>query len=378
MTVLLHGMDRTFSDIMASEVHSLFSADDMNHARQRRILSGAFADRSLKEQEPLLKRWAAKLLHKLSERAATGQTVDLLGYYNFTTFDIMGDLTFSEGLNMLDDSKFSPWVSAIFAGVKLNTWFRGLRDMHPLIRLFVNQVLFKVKSSRKKLQEHWRYAADRVDRRLASTPEKPDFWTRILEKSHGPDALSIDEHHSIASLFMVAGTETTATALSGTTYYLLRNPDAMRKLVTEIRTACSSFDELTLDSLQRLKYLHAVLQEGLRMYPPVPIGLPRRTPEGGAAICGEWVPGNTTVAVHQLATYRSERNFKHADEFHPERWLQDPEFKDDHLDALEPFHVGPRNCIGKVSSLHFFQHCPFQNQTPRLRSCDSHHRTNLD
>ena len=38
--------------------------------------------------------------------------------YNCTTFDVMGDLTFGEGLNMLEDGEYSPWVSAIFGGIK--------------------------------------------------------------------------------------------------------------------------------------------------------------------------------------------------------------------------------------------------------------------
>ncbi|KAK3056238.1 hypothetical protein LTR09_002745 [Extremus antarcticus] len=45
-------------------------------------------------------------------------------------------------------------------------------------------------------------------------------------------------------------------------------------------------------------------------------------------------------------------HFKNAYEFHPERWLGDPEYKDDNLDALEPFSVGPRNCLGKNLAWH--------------------------
>ena len=63
---------------------------------------------------------------------------------------------------------------------------------------------------------------------------------------------------------MIAGTETTATALSGTTYHLLRNPDAMAKLSKEMRDTFSSFEDINLEDLARQKYLMAVLQEGLR------------------------------------------------------------------------------------------------------------------
>ena len=147
---------------------------------------------------------------------------------------------------------------------------------------------------------------------------------------------------------MIAGTETTATALSGTTYHLLKNPGTLQKLAEEIREAFSDFDDVTLEDLARLKYLQAVLTEGLRMYPPVPIALPRRTPKEGTIVCGEFIPGDVSIGGNHFATYRMPENFKNPYEFHPERWLGDPEYKDDNLEALEPFSVGPRNCLGKV------------------------------
>lgn len=55
----------------------------------------------------------------------------------------------------------------------------------------------------------------------------------------------------------------------------------------------------------------------------------------------------TVVSVAPIATYHSESNFKHADQFIPERHLGDPTFASDNKDALQPFSVGPRNCIGR-------------------------------
>lgn len=67
-------------------VDSILTADDANHTRQRRLLSHAFADRSLKDLEPMLKSWIGKLVSALSERAASGEKTDMLKYYNCTTF----------------------------------------------------------------------------------------------------------------------------------------------------------------------------------------------------------------------------------------------------------------------------------------------------
>ena len=140
---------------------------------------------------------------------------------------------------------------------------------------------------------------------MAKEPDRPDLWSHILKRLDKKEGgLSLAEMHSNASIFMIAGTETTATLLSGVTYYLLKNPEKMAKLLEEVRTAFDSDDGLTVEALARLKYLNACLEEGLRMYPPIPDGLPRLVPEGGASICGEWVPGGVSVSVRPCSRSR--------------------------------------------------------------------------
>jgi cytochrome P450 len=132
--------------------------------------------------------------------------------------------------------------------------------------------------------------------------------------------------------------------MSGITYLLLSHPQYLSKLTTEIRDTFTTYEDVTLDGLARLPFLQAVLQEGMRVFPPVPCTLPRKVPRGGATILGDFIPEGTDVGVHQLSTYRLESNFKHAREFRPERWLGDEEFRDDQKGAFEPFSVGGRNC----------------------------------
>lgn len=181
--------------------------------------------------------------------------------------------------------------------------------------------------------------------------------------------MNMPEMYENANVLIVAGSETTATALSGCTYLLLTNPDKLAKLQKEIRTSFQNEDEIDLLSTAKLEYLHAVLEETLRSYPPVPVALPRITPPSGQEILGQWIPGNvsypkhpppfpsstkltptsplqTTIGVAHWALYHNEKIFSKPFEFHPERWLGDPAFADDHLEALKPFHIGPRNCLG--------------------------------
>jgi cytochrome P450 len=145
-------------------------------------------------------------------------------------------------------------------------------------------------------QAHFKYSTDRVDRRLSAQTTRPDIWTQVLRRE-GDKALSIAEMHANADLFMIAGTETTATLVSGLIYYLLMNPEKMKKLQTELRETFKTREEITMGRLVHLKYLNACIDEGLRIYPPVPVGLPRRTPVGGNAICGEWIPEDASTAA---------------------------------------------------------------------------------
>lgn len=80
------------------------------------------------------------------------------------------------------------------------------------------------------------------------------------------------------------------------TFLLLTNPAAMAKLTAEIRGAFKSESDIDFASVSTLPYLLACLDEALRMYPPVPAGLPRVVPKGGASIAGHYVPEKVRFA----------------------------------------------------------------------------------
>lgn len=86
----------------------------------------------------------------------------------------------------------------------------------------------------------------------------------------------------------IAGSETTATVLSGLSYCLLHYPETYKKLVGEIRSAFNTYEEITGISSDRLPYLKACVEETLRVYPVVPFGLPRLSP--GETVDGVYVP----------------------------------------------------------------------------------------
>lgn len=91
---------------------------------------------------------------------------------------------------------------------------------------------------------------------------------------------------------IVAGSETTATLLSGCIYYLCTTPHVMARLTTEIRSAFTQDSDMTFCTVAGLEYLNAVIEEALRMYPPFVTSLARRVPTGGALVNGQFVPEN--------------------------------------------------------------------------------------
>ena len=94
---------------------------------------------------------------------------------------------------------------------------------------------------------------------------------------------------------LIAGSETTASLLSGATYHLLRNPSMLRRAQSEVRTTFKDADDITVRAVSTpglLPYLEAVLHESLRVWPPVPTALPRIVGPSGAIVDGQFVPGN--------------------------------------------------------------------------------------
>lgn len=112
--------------------------------------------------------------------------------------------------------------------------------------------------------------------------------------------LSIDELVANAQVLVLAGSETTASLLSGVIYFLLQDSAVYQQLVDEVRSTFSSEKEINISSVSQLPYMLACLNEALRIYPPSASGLPRVVPKGGAQILGRYIPEK----VSETLTYQ--------------------------------------------------------------------------
>ncbi|KAF4962251.1 hypothetical protein FSARC_9639 [Fusarium sarcochroum] len=339
-----------FSVQPVNGVPSMLTTNTENHIRMRRLFSPAFSERALKQQEPLFKKYTDLLMYKIAEVGDEGaKPVEMTQLLNFTTFDVMAELCFGHPLNLLAQNEYSPWVKSIFESLKMLP-IASIINYYPILNALFTR--FEPKSVTAQRVTHCKHSEDRVNHRLENGSDQPDVWNLVLSAKEGK-GLTVKEMHSNAELFMLAGSETTATLLSGCLYNLLTYPEKMETLLEEIRGKFTSADDLAFESLADLKYMNACLKETLRIYPPVPIGSPRVVPEGGQQILGKYIPPETRVSVHHWSTYHSESNFKDAEAFAPERWLKtDSKYAGDILEAHQPFGFGPRNCLGQNMAMH--------------------------
>ena len=127
----------------------------------------------------------------------------------------------------------------------------------------------------------------------------PQTRLRAVTDGDVTQELSFEDLKSMASILVIAGSETTASLLCGVTFLLLRNPTALKKVTEEVRGSFKSEDEITLTSVNGLKYMLACLNEALRVYPPLTGGLQRRIPPGGGKIAGVEVPEEVSLLTRR-------------------------------------------------------------------------------
>lgn len=106
-----------------------------------------------------------------------------------------------------------------------------------------------------------------------------------------------------SSNISVAGGETISSFLAATTYYLCTTPETLRKLQQEIRDRYKAAVDVDATSALQLPYLQAVVQEGLRIFPPGSQGFPRISP--GVQIDGRWIPSGVCDSLHRICLFSS-------------------------------------------------------------------------
>ena len=317
-------------------MQGILGADREDHSQYRRLLSHAFSGQGLREQEFRINHYVDLLMTGLANHSLSG-TQDMVSWFNWTTFDLIGDLAFGESFGCLENARTHPWISEIFGSLASGPIFAAVESygLMPIFSLLI---------PKKRLQarlDNYKYASDMVDKRVIYGRDRGDFFDNVPMHDPEKGGMTLDELKSNASNIVLAGSETTATLLSGTVYQLLMNPGIMSKVVEEVRSSFTDKSEITINNTAYLTYLLAVFNETMRIYPPVPSFAPRYVPEGGDTVDGKFLPGGTSVHMLHSVIYKLEANFARPCEFVPERWLDDkpPEFANDNKEVFQPFNI---------------------------------------
>jgi cytochrome P450 len=170
---------------------------------------------------------------------------------------------------------------------------------------------------------------------------------RLQEPAHGLDPLDVAAE---CLDHMAAGIDTTGDALCFLMWELSqeRSMRFQRRLQREVCKLAAETNpgSVTVDGLS-LPYLEAVIMEGLRCFPAIPMSLPRYVPEGGRTIDGYYLPAGTIVSCQPYSVHRIDTAvWKDPDTFNPERWLE-PEGDAERKRLFFAFASGGRGCVGK-------------------------------
>lgn len=286
---------KPIENYFVGDINSLIGAPKERHRRIRRQLSHAFSDSALGEQEATLMQYTDMLLSRFGELEKRGTIFNIVHWLNYTTFDIIGELAFSDSFDSLANNGYHPWVLSIFTGIRGNALRRFLRH-YPFLQLVATSLglVGEIKISDSNRMAARDKAARRMLKSVDSQCSKKDFMSYMQRKtSAGETAMNEEEILSTSPILVVAGSETTATALSGFFFFLSQNPDKAANLVAEILDAYSCDSEITLRSTAQLQYLHATLEESLRLYPPVLVTPARLSP--GIELGGYYIPKGVSV-----------------------------------------------------------------------------------
>ena len=286
----------TFDDPKNHVGHFIFIAGDEAHVRMRKLLNHAFSPRSLQRLEPMIYENVNELVQGLErDRVENEGIVDLTEWFSWAAFDNIADASFGESFKCLRGPEYRHWLVFLSKTWKKITYVVGLKDIMPSLSLIQRMIPTSVlQKEANKLDMVLNRVQKHVDTKQTKGNDFLSSLTKINDEKH---VLSETELVSNVTLFVFAGTETVATLLPALTYLLTQNMQSMRKLTEAIRTTFPDEDSITVLGLSHIPYLTACIEEALRLFPPVPEGLPRVAPPQGDVISGEWVPGGVWLHI---------------------------------------------------------------------------------
>ncbi|KAI8931178.1 hypothetical protein NX059_011530 [Plenodomus lindquistii] len=329
-----------FYDIFGSGFeHSCVGSerDSKKHGNMRRMLSAAFSQRALYEQEAIVSATIDRFVEIIGERSKI-EALNMTKWYEMVGFDILGEMAFGESFHSIENGQPHFWSDLILEHLYFITLMDNLSRL-PFAAT-ISRILFPSTLIAKNRNSE--FSRKQVKKRLDYLGTRKDFITHLVQKVRGGE-VQHEEMTAHVSTLAIAGGETVSTFLAGTTFFLLNKPSTLKKLTTEIRDRFPRYDAIDAQEAQQLPYLQAVIHEGLRIYPPGSQGFPRTST--GFSLHSRYIPAGVEVYTSAWTVTHDPRYWQSPMEFIPERWLD--KGNHDVREASQPFSLGPRGCLGR-------------------------------
>ena len=313
--------------------NGLVSNDGPHWVRQRKLMQPLFSNRNVNGFDQTINNTTASLMAQWDARVG-GETVWVDREMGKLTFQIVGSTLFGSDIEQHADE-----VAEILEVVNQQTQeFRALMTLYSWIPTPYNL--------------KWKRAMKRLDkivygmiasRRLDGVGDN-DILDRLInarDEDTGEGMNETQMRDEVVTL-MLAGHETSANALAWTLYLLATHPDVEAQLTDALATTLNGAPATAAD-LTRIPYLKQVVQESMRLYPPV-WAYARRS-EQEEEFDGYRMPANAYVGVVPYALHRHPEFWPEPERFDPERF-QPNRSESRHSYCYLPFAAGPRTCIG--------------------------------
>ncbi|KAG7104331.1 Cytochrome monooxygenase AKT7 like protein [Verticillium longisporum] len=334
------------------------------HARKRRVMAQSFSDNAIREMERYILANVRTFTSQIGagadnlEKKGWSTPKNMTDWCNYLAMDILGDLAYGKAFHMLEapDNRFA--LDLIAAATKRHL----ICGTMPIVdKLKLDKFLFpQIAAGRARYMV---YSKGQLTERtkLGDDTDRRDFFYHLL-KARDPETgqgFSTPELWSESNLLIIAGSDTTSTAMAATLFYITRSPAALQKATEEIRSKFSDVEEIHQgQTLNSCSYLRACVDEAMRLSPSVGGLLPREVLPGGLTIDGSFIPAGTVVGTPHYTIHHNENYYSSPFAYEPERWIVGATRASTGRATTEvdltaaqsafcPFSVGPRGCIGK-------------------------------
>ena len=307
--------------------------------RQRRLMNPAFHRQSIVKLASVMTFWAEERVQRW-ERYPTGSAIDVAEEMQQLTLEIVGEALFSTGLEAQSDSFAAAFRRAAeFINDRINAPFK--------VPMWV-----PTKPHRQFMEDRNRLrqiAMHLIGLRRHQENVPLDLLSMLMTAQDADTGSQMSDSELLDEVMtlLIAGHETVSVTLSWAFHLLGDRPQVLHQLQDELETVLKGNPPSVEDYMQ-LPYTRMVIEETLRLYPPV-WGLSRETTKADE-IQGYTIPPRSFVIVGTYFTHRHPEFWTAPEQFNPERFTEAEALKR-HKFAYHPFGGGPRICIGNQFAL---------------------------